>query len=95
MQQEREKKLARLLQEYFSKETAAKILGTTPDLVNRVYPHLEQKIGGFALYPMGAVAKELLKGRHQVNELNCLRMLADALAEKFSDGQDNEEELSS
>lgn len=85
MQQEREKELARLLQEYFSKEMAAKILGTTPDLINTACPDLvEQKIGGFALYSVGAVAKELLKERKDRKEQVNLRMLATALVEKFS-----------
>jgi hypothetical protein len=83
MEQEREKELAQLLREYFSKETAAEILGTMPDLINNVYPDLEQNISGFALYPIGAVARHLHKDRDQTNALARLRLFADALAEKF------------
>jgi hypothetical protein len=82
-----------LLQEYFSKGTAAEILGTTPELINEVYPHIEQKIGGFALYPVRAVAKALLEDRKDVEQVNAakrIRMLANALVEKFPT-EENEE----
>jgi hypothetical protein len=82
MQQETEQELARLLQGYFSKETAVKILGTMPDDTESLA--MEQKIGGVALYPVGAVAKKLIENRMRQLKTGNLAALAEALAEKYS-----------
>lgn len=82
--QDRKDTLALLLQGYFSKETTAEILETKPDLIKTAYSSLEeQKVGGIALYSVGAVAKELIDDLGRKEKVN-FRMLANALVEKFS-----------
>ena len=94
MQKDREQELAQLLQGYFSKETADEILGTNPGVIETSYSSLKDEgISGFALYSIGAVAKEVLKER--VEQANCLKRFAGALAKKFSDGKENEGKVAS
>lgn len=82
---DRKSELTLLLRDYFTRETAAAVLGTHVDTIDQDYAGLKVPIGDFALYPVAEVAKKLQEGqlkeghRHTAEQF---RALTKALASK-------------